>query len=245
MITSTLRADRRKSTASVLMVFVLIAILCLKPCAASINFISVKKYVHLSLEKIFNVAVKKELFELRRSYFTVIQMWECEWWGWYKTTANDKQHVWDHFPHRRSLTEYQLLEEMKNGKNSECLQCYIEVPRKLRASSARISVPIFNNISVSKKKKKTWWKTMPKQKKSVLILENVHMKLQVTKRNTDHFSAIVLFATWAGATNKLSFWKQCKKLFQQLCAVISGRSKKMWRESKLQYSRRDHEIHDQ
>ena len=58
------QADRKKLTAPVLMDFVLIATLCLNPWAASITFAPVKKEVHLSLKKIFNVAVIKELDEL-------------------------------------------------------------------------------------------------------------------------------------------------------------------------------------
>ena len=57
---STLPADRRKLTASVLMGFVLIAILCLKQWAAFITFVPVKRWAHLSLKKISNVAVGKE-----------------------------------------------------------------------------------------------------------------------------------------------------------------------------------------
>ena len=41
---------------------------------------------------------KRELDELRRGYiqekgFTVIEMWECEWWRLYKTTTNVKLHI--------------------------------------------------------------------------------------------------------------------------------------------------------
>ena len=57
---STLQADRRKLTASVLMGFVLIAILCLKQWVAFITFVSVKSSAHLSLKKISNVEVGKE-----------------------------------------------------------------------------------------------------------------------------------------------------------------------------------------
>ena len=57
---STLQADGRKLTASVLMGFVLIAILCLKQWVAFITFVPVKSSAHLSLKKISNVAVGKE-----------------------------------------------------------------------------------------------------------------------------------------------------------------------------------------
>ena len=57
---STLQVDRRKLIASVLMGFVLIAILCLKQWVAFITFVPVKSCAHLSLKKISNVVVREE-----------------------------------------------------------------------------------------------------------------------------------------------------------------------------------------
>ena len=57
---STLQADRRKLTASVMMGFVLIAKLCLKQWLAFITFVSIKSSAYLSLTKISNLAVGKE-----------------------------------------------------------------------------------------------------------------------------------------------------------------------------------------
>ena len=57
---STLQADRRNLITSVLMGFVLIAILCLKQWVAFTTFVPVKSSAHLSLKKISNVAVGKE-----------------------------------------------------------------------------------------------------------------------------------------------------------------------------------------
>ena len=57
---STLQADRRKLTASVLMGFLLTAILCSKQWVAFITFVPVKSSAHLPLKKISNVAVGKE-----------------------------------------------------------------------------------------------------------------------------------------------------------------------------------------
>ena len=54
------QADRRKLTASVLMGFVLIATLCLKPWVAHIISVPVKSCVFLSLKRTFNVVAKKE-----------------------------------------------------------------------------------------------------------------------------------------------------------------------------------------
>ena len=57
---STQQADRRKLIASVLMGFILVAILCLKQWVAFTTFVPVKSSTHLSLKEISNVAVGKE-----------------------------------------------------------------------------------------------------------------------------------------------------------------------------------------
>ena len=97
---------------------------------------------------------RRELDELRRSYiqekgFTVIEMWECEWWRVYKTTANVKLHIREKFPYRRSLTEQQLLEQVKKGSLFGYVQCDIQVPEILRVYFANFP-PIFKNTLVSK-----------------------------------------------------------------------------------------------
>ena len=76
-------------------------------------------------------------------------MWECEWWRLYKTTTNVKLHIRQNFPYRRSFTEQQLLEGMKNGNLFGYVQCDIEVPENLRTNFANFP-PIFKNTLVSK-----------------------------------------------------------------------------------------------
>ena len=56
---STLQAVRRKMNASVVMGFVVIAILCFRQCLASNTFVPVKNCVHLSPKKTSNVEVRK------------------------------------------------------------------------------------------------------------------------------------------------------------------------------------------
>ena len=97
---------------------------------------------------------RRELDELGRSYiqekdFTVTEIWECEWWRLYKTTANIKLHMRENFLYRRSLTEQQLLEGKKNRSLFGSVQCDIEVPENLRVNFANFP-PIFKNIFVSK-----------------------------------------------------------------------------------------------
>ena len=82
---STLQADRRELIDSLVMGFVLITILCVKPWVASIIFVLVKSCANLTEEVIKRGSRKRELDEVRRGYtqeegFTVIKMWECEWW---------------------------------------------------------------------------------------------------------------------------------------------------------------------
>ena len=74
----------------------------------------------LTEEDIKRGSRRRELDEWRRSCIqkkglTVIEMWECERWNFYKTTTNVKLHIRENFPYRRSLTEQQLLEGIKKG----------------------------------------------------------------------------------------------------------------------------------
>ena len=101
----------------------------------------------LTEEDIKRGSRRRELDELRRSYiqekgFTVIEMWECEWWRLHKTTSNVKLHIREIFPYRRSLTEQQLLEGIKKGSLFGYVQCDIEVPENLRVNFANLP-PIF------------------------------------------------------------------------------------------------------
>ena len=91
----------------------------------------------LTEEDIKRGSRRRELDELRRGYiqekgFTVIEMWEFEWWRLYKTTTIVKLRIREKFPYRRSLTEQQLLEGIKKGKLLGYVHCDIEVPENLR-----------------------------------------------------------------------------------------------------------------
>ena len=91
---------------------------------------------------------------MRRHYiqekgYKIIEMWECEWWRLYKTTNTVKQHIRKHFPYRRSLAAEQLLEEIKEGKFFEYVQCDVEVPENLRSKFANFP-PTFENTLVSR-----------------------------------------------------------------------------------------------
>ena len=96
---------------------------------------------------------RKELDDLRRSYkqkkvFTVLEMWECEWWRLYKTTTNVELHIRENFPYRRSFTEHQLLEGTKKVNPFGYVPCDIEVRKNLRSIFANFP-RIFQNTLVS------------------------------------------------------------------------------------------------
>ena len=69
---------------------------------------------------------KRELDALRQHSiqekgYKIIEMWECERWGLYKTTNTVEQHFREHFPYRRSLAAEQLLEgEKKENYLATC-----------------------------------------------------------------------------------------------------------------------------
>ena len=77
---------------------------------------------------------------------SVIEVWECEWWRLYKTTTDGKQDVHENFPYRRSLTDYQLQVEIKNGKLFSYVQCDLEVHDKLKAKLARFPSNSMNSL---------------------------------------------------------------------------------------------------
>ena len=90
----------------------------------------------LTEEDIKRGSRKRELDELRRCYiheksFTVIEMWESEWWRPYKIANNVKLHIRELFLFRRSLAEQKFLEGIKKGNLFVYVQCDIEVPENL------------------------------------------------------------------------------------------------------------------
>ena len=71
-------------------------------------------------------------------------MCECKWWRLYKTTNTVKQHIREHFHHRRSLAAEQLLEDIKKGKLFGCVQRNIEVSENLGPKLINFP-PVFKN----------------------------------------------------------------------------------------------------
>ena len=108
----------------------------------------------LTEEDIKRGSRKRDLDELRQGYiqekgFTVIEMWDCEWWRLYKTTTNVKLHIRENFPYGRSLREHQFLEGIKTGNLFGYIQCDKEVLETLRATFASFP-PISKNTLVSR-----------------------------------------------------------------------------------------------
>ena len=84
---------------------------------------------------------KRELGALRRHQkqekgFIGIEMLECQWWRLYKTTNFVKHYTHENFTNKCSLTENQLLEEIKRGKTFGYVQCDIDAPENLRSRFA-------------------------------------------------------------------------------------------------------------
>ena len=88
----------------------------------------------LTEEDIKRGSRKRELDEFRRGYiqdkgFTVMEMWECEWWRLYRTTTNVKLHIRENFPYRRSLTEQQFLEKIRKKTYLATFNATLKYPK--------------------------------------------------------------------------------------------------------------------
>ena len=67
----------------------------------------------------------------------------------YKTTSTAKQHIREIFLYRPSLAAEQLLGDIKDGNFVGYLQCYIDIPEKMRSNFANFPES-FKNTLVSK-----------------------------------------------------------------------------------------------
>ena len=179
LISSLQQANRRKLTALVLMGFIFIATLSLKPWVSFTTSVPVKKYVPLSVKGIFNVVAGKEILMLsdytiyRRkvSMFSKCGIAKCRDCTKQPTTNTVKQHIWEHFPYRRSVAVEQLVEEIKRGKSFAYVKCDIEVPEKFRPKFDNFPA-IFKNTLVSENDIGDLMTTMPRKKDYCLNLEN-------------------------------------------------------------------------
>ena len=108
----------------------------------------------LTEEDIQRGSQKREPVLLRQGYkqekgSTIIEKSGCAWRILYKTSSNNKQLIPGSFLYKPSFTEYQLLEEMKQGNLFDYFQSDIEFPEILRSNFANFP-PIFKNSLVSK-----------------------------------------------------------------------------------------------
>ena len=67
-----------------------------------------------------------------------------------EASKNVKKHIRENFPYKSSLAAEQPLEEIKNGKLFDCVQCVIEVPENLTTNFDNF-LPIFKNTLIRKK----------------------------------------------------------------------------------------------
>ena len=97
---------------------------------------------------------RREMDGMRRQYieekgYIVVEMWECEWWEFYKTDVSVKEYLRGSFPYKRPLRQDQLLDKIKSGTIFGHSQCDIEVPEHLRENLANFP-PLFKNTNVSR-----------------------------------------------------------------------------------------------
>ena len=97
---------------------------------------------------------KKERDQMRKQYnkekrYNDDEMWECEWWNLYKTTACVKEHLRESFPYKRPLRDGRLLEQKRSGKLFGYVQCDIEVPEELKKNFANFP-PFFKITNVGR-----------------------------------------------------------------------------------------------
>ena len=150
----------------------------------------------LTEEDIKRGSRKTELDELRRGYiqekgFTVIEIWECEWWRLCKTTTNVKLHIWENFPYRRSPTKHQLLEGIKKVNLFDYVQCNIEVAENLRSDFADFP-RIFKNTLVSKKYIADLMKTHAEEE-GIMSQPQIMMMSSFTLQNGTLITPLLLF----------------------------------------------------
>ena len=97
---------------------------------------------------------KWEIDRIRKQYikgegYNIVEMWEYEWWNLYKTTTCVKEQFSESVPHKHSLREGRLLEQIRSGKVIGYVQCDIEVPEMLKKNFANFP-PIFKTKNVGR-----------------------------------------------------------------------------------------------
>ena len=97
---------------------------------------------------------KRKQDEMRRDYiqqkgYQIVEMWECDWWGLDKTEASVENHLREIFPHKRPLSEEQLLQGIIDGRLFGYVQCDMEVPQHLRCYFSNFP-PLFKNTVISR-----------------------------------------------------------------------------------------------
>ena len=114
----------------------------------------------------------------------------CSCWG-NKTTNTVKQHIWEHFPYRRSLATEQLLGKIKKGKLFGYMQCDIEVPEFLRSKFDNFP-PVSKNTLVSKNDIVDLMKTYAEEERIMSQTQKL-LILSFTLQNGTHITPLLLF----------------------------------------------------
>ena len=95
---------------------------------------------------------KKKMDEMRKQYveeegYTVVKMWECEWWKLYETDLSINYYLRESTAFKPQLCHDQSLNTTKSGIILCYLQCDIRVPEHLRGKFASFS-PVFKKTNV-------------------------------------------------------------------------------------------------
>ena len=174
---------------------------------------------------------KRELGELRRGCiqekgFSLIELWDCQWWILYKTNTDVKLHIRENFPYRQSVTEHQLLEGRKKGNFFVYVQNDNELPKDLRANYASIP-PLFKNNLVSKKDIGDLIKTYAEEER-IMSQPRKMTRSSITIQKEPLITPLLLFHLQHGlVVTKLHCFVDYipKKMFQHLFTVSSGPKK--------------------
>ena len=95
---------------------------------------------------------KCDLYEIWKQYieeksFTVVNMWEGEWWKLYEVNVSVREHLRGSFLQKRPLRQDQSLDKIESGALFDYVKCDIKVSKHLREQFANFPLS-FRNTNV-------------------------------------------------------------------------------------------------
>ena len=97
---------------------------------------------------------KIEHDELRRDYlrnkgYSIVEVWECNWWECVEEEEKVKYHVRKDFPLKLTMKQETLLAKIKDEQMLVYVQYDLEVPDGLKYKFSNFP-PVFKNFNVSR-----------------------------------------------------------------------------------------------